>query len=308
MSKNKYYLYLAFVILIWGVIPMVTVYFYDYFSASVFNAAAALISASAFTALSWKSRHLMNRRYLLIAGITGSCYSLATIVQRIGLQYTTPSMFAFLENTSCIVVPILLVLLVKKKSHPLVWMASVLCLIGCFVLSGANFGSGFGIGEILCALAGLLFSGNIVGTGSYGKGMHVTLYLTVQMWVHVVLSTLTMLILHFVQKDGTPIEAMRMEWRPGLILALILVILISNTFCWILRTKIIQNANMTVVSIAMPLSAVVTMIMSVIAGTDTLSVQLVAGACIIVAALILSAFGEIAETKKAAQPEEVMQK
>ena len=114
MHKNKYYLYLALVILIWGIIPMVTVYFYDYLSAAVFNAMAALISAAAFTVLSRKGWHLMNRRYLLVAGITGSCYSLATILQRIGLQYTTPSMFAFLENTSCIVVPILVVLLVRK--------------------------------------------------------------------------------------------------------------------------------------------------------------------------------------------------
>ena len=305
MHKNKYYLYLALVILIWGIIPMVTVYFYDYMSAAVFNALAALISATAFTVLSRKGWHLMNRRYLLVAGVTGSCYSLATIVQRIGLQYTTPSMFAFLENTSCIVVPILLVLLVRKNSHALVWAASVLCLLGCFVLSGANFSGGFGIGEILCALAGLLFSGNIVGTGFYGKGMHVTLYLTVQMWVHVTLSTLTMLMLHLVKRDGVPLETMRFEWHPGLLAALILIILISNTFCWILRTKIIQNANMTVVSIAMPLSAVVTMVASIAAGTDTLSVHLIVGAGIIVASLILSAIGEILEDKKAAKSEEV---
>ena len=305
MHKNKYYLYLALVIVIWGIIPMVTVYFYDYLSAAVFNAMAALISATAFAVLSRKSWHLMNRRYLLVAGITGSCYSLATILQRVGLQYTTPSMFAFLENTSCIVVPILLVLLVKKQSHALVWAASVLCLVGCFVLSGANFTGGFGIGEILCALAGLLFSGNIVGTGHFGKGMHVTLYLTVQMWVHVILSTTTMLLLHFIEKDGVPLETIRFEWRPGLVVALILIILISNTFCWILRTKIIQNANMTIVSIAMPLSAVVTMVASVAAGTDTPSVALIAGAGIIVASLILSAIGEILQDKKAAKPDEV---
>ncbi len=64
---------------------------------------------------------------------TGLISAAASILQKAGLLYTTPARYAFLENLSC--------------------------LVGCFVLAG-GYGDvgGFGIGEILCALAAILYA------------------------------------------------------------------------------------------------------------------------------------------------------
>ncbi len=295
---RKYYLYLATDILLWGIVPLLTVYFYSFYSAAVFTALSALISAVSFTAIAWKKLRLLNRRYFLVAISTGVCYSLATILQMIGLQYTTPSMFAFLENTDCIVVPVLLFVLFRKKPHPLMLFAGIICLAGCFILSGMRPGASIGIGEILCALAGLLFSGNIVGTGTYAKDMHVSLYLMIQKWVHLILSVLVMLLLHFLRVDGQALEPMQLLWVPLPMLNLAVYVLISNTICWLLRTEAIQHIDMTLVSAAMPLSAVITMVLSVLVGTDTLSYSLVIGALLIFTAIILSGIGDALRQKQ----------
>jgi len=292
MNKSKYYLQLAFVIIIWGIFPLMTVYFYNFFSAMVYTTLSALISAISFTILSRKMVHQLNRRKVITACITGLCYSLATIVQMIGLQYTTPSMFAFLENTTCVVVPALLFLITRKKLHPLVVLASIICLVGCFVLSNVEFGVSIGIGEILCALAGVLYSGNIVGTGLYAKDIDPRPYLMIQKWIHLIASVFIMLCLHFWRVDGVAREAMRFDWQPGVLLLMTASVLISSTLCWLLRTTVIQHVDMTVVSIAMPISAVITMVLSVLLGTDVLSINLVAGAAIILFSLILSGIGE----------------
>jgi len=49
--------------------------------------------------------------------------------------------------------------------------------------------------------------------------------------------------------------------------------------------------------VLMPLSAVLTMVISVIQGTDVLTIHLIAGAGIILLSSILSALGDLADSK-----------
>lgn len=298
MEKRKYYVYLVFVVAVWGVIPNLIDFYYDYMSTFVYAAISAVIAAGSFTILGWKKRHLLTKKRIAIALTTGVFYSLAILVQIIGLQYTTPAMFAFLENTSCVAVPVLMFVLKGKRVHPLVAFSSVLCLVGCFVLSGANIHTPIGAGEILCALAGVFYAVNIVGTGEYAKDIPAVLYLMIQKWVLVVTSVGIMLAAHFIAPEGIALQSMVFRWTPGLLLLMVVSTLISGTLCWILRTKVTQNIDVTLVSIVMPMSAVITMAESVLLGTDVLTLQLVTGAGMILLAVILSALGDLKEQKK----------
>lgn len=87
--------------------------------------------------------------------------------------------------------------------------------------------------------------------------------------------------------------------RPGLLVLLIVYTFVSNTLCWLLRTKAIQNIDVTVVSIAMPLSSLITMVVSVLMGTDVLSLHFVLGAVIILLAAALSGVGDMLSQKNA---------
>lgn len=294
MGKRKYYYYLIFVIIVWGAFPNITAFFYNYMSASVYSSLTAVITAISFTIFGWKKRHLLTRKSIKIPLVTGVFYSAAILVQMIGLQYTTPSIFAFLENSCCIVVPILLFMLLGKKQHPLVWFASVLCLTGCFVLSGASFDAPVGIGELLCGLAGVFYAVNIVGTGEFARDIPVTVYLMVQKWVFAITSLITMVVLHVIAPGGIPLEPMIFHWIPGLLILKVVCSLVSGTLCWMLRTEVTQNIDVTLVSVMMPLSAVITMAISVLQGTDVLTINLVVGAGMILLATILSALGSVA--------------
>ncbi|MBQ2968543.1 MAG: DMT family transporter [Clostridia bacterium] len=297
-SNAIYYVYMFLVVGIWSVSPLVTKTFYDYYSATAYTLLCALISAVSFTLLSVKKLKMLDKQYFKVAIVTGACYSLATISQKIGLQYTTPAMYAFLENTSCIIVPLLMLFMFKQKPCKPVAFASVICLLGCFVLSGANFSGGLGMGEILCALAGFLYAGNIVGTGVYAKKMDAVLYLMIQQWVNVVLSALFMVCLHYIRPEGVALEYIHFSFDFKILLLAVLTNLIVSCVCWILRTITVTKLDVTVVTITMSTPAVLTTILSVCLGLDTVSWSLILGATLIFSAVLLSGLGETLSTKK----------
>ena len=113
-KKYLAYLGLIFVILVWGVAPLITLRFYQYYSPTIRIAFGDAISILALLLISAKKLHLLDKTYLKVAIPTGFFMALANILQKIGLQYTTPSHYAFLENLSCIAVPALLYFLIKK--------------------------------------------------------------------------------------------------------------------------------------------------------------------------------------------------
>ena len=297
-SNAIYYVYMFLVVGIWSVSPLVTKTFYDYYSATAYTLLCAFISAVCFTLLSVKKIKMLNKQYFKVAIVTGACYSLATISQKIGLQYTTPAMYAFLENTSCIIVPLLMLFMFKQKPCKPVALASVICLFGCFVLSGANFSGGLGIGEILCALAGFLYAGNIVGTGVYAKKMDAVLYLMIQQWVNVLLSALLMVWLHYIRPNGVALEYIHFSFDLKILLLAVLTNLIVSCVCWILRTITVTKLDVTVVTITMSTPALFTTIISVCLGLDTVSRSLILGAGLILSAVLLSGLGETLSRKK----------
>ncbi len=136
---------------------------------------------------------------------TGFFVGLANLLQKIGLQYTTPTKYAFLENLSCVVVPLLFFLFIRRKPGALTVTASVLCLVGCFVLSGLSLSGGgvsFGAGDVLCALAGILYGVNIAATGVYAKKLNAMYYVMIQMLVNVFVSGVVVFALDQITVNG----------------------------------------------------------------------------------------------------------
>ena len=301
-GRGSAYVALVFVILIWGTSPIVNAYLYNSYTATICTAVASFVSGLSLLVICLPHLKKLNKTYFKIAVPTGIFNSVASLLQKIGLQYTTPAQYAFLENLSCVVVPVLLFIFIKKKSGVLTISASILCLVGSFILSGMSFTGNhiaLGKGELLCALAGLCYGVNIAATGAFGKKLFAPLYVLIQTWIHTVISFATAIALNVITVNGAPIEAIKFSWDLRLLLVIVALALISNTLCWIIRTNVMKRINASVVAVLMPFSAVVAGVVSVLCGMDTWSVNLILGASISLVAAIMSGFGDLQDNKKA---------
>lgn len=287
--KVRAYCGLIFVVVIWGISPLVTKSFYAYFSPTVRLAYSSLFCALSLLVISWKKRMLLNKTYFAVAIPTGFFMGLADILQKVGLQYTTPTHYAFLENLSCLVVPLLMFFFVKKKPGWLTVLAAVLCLCSSFVLTGwtGSMSKTSLLGDILCAAAGIMFGINIAGTGAFAKKLHAPLYLMIQMFVETAVAAVGTVVFHF-----TNIEPIQFTFEWKILLANVLVVFVSYTLCWLIRTSAMKQVDATVVAVMMPFSSVVTTVVSVLTGKDTLSTNLIVGAVLGLAAVILSGLGD----------------
>ena len=301
-SKKRTIAYagIIFVIFIWGLYPVLTSDLLEFYSGGMFSFTGSLIAAASLLLLCIPKLKRLDRSYFKVALPTGFFVGLANLLQKIGLQYTTPTQYAFLENLSCVIVPLLLFLFIRKKPSALTITASVLCLVGCFVLSGLDFSSGgisFGKGEILCALAGILYGVNIAATGVYAKKLDAMLYVMIQMWMHVLVSGIAAVALDRISIGGTPIEKIVFSWDPKHLILLAVLVLTISTLGWIIRTEALKYVNASVVAVLMPFSSVVTGVLAVCIGKDVFTLHLLLGGLVILLSSILSSVADIKETK-----------
>lgn len=284
-----YYVALAFVVSFWGVSSILYTYLYRYYSASALCTLMTFFCALFFLILTRKKWRLLDRRYLRIALPICGLNALACMLQRIGLQYTTPAKYAFLEHLCCVVVPIMMLVFTKKSPARTQWCASLLCLMGCFILSGVSFsGGGFmGLGDALCATAGILFGVCVAAVGTYTRGMDATLYMLIHTSTYFVVSLATTLLLDRVTVGGVPMEAMVFTFDIRALLPAILIGLVDIALCWLLKTEATRHIDPTTTAVVGPFSAVITGVVSVLVGIDDLSPRLLFGGGMILVAAIL---------------------
>ena len=84
-----------------------------------------------------------------------------------------------------------------------------------------------------------------------------------------------------------------------LILAVVLIGIVTKAVCRTIRTNAMKHVSATVVAIIMPLSAVVTGVVAVALGQDTLSPSLIIGAIPGLAASFMSRIGDAIEKTRA---------
>jgi len=300
-KKALAYIGLIFVVLVWGLAPFFLRVLFKYFSPAINTASGSFIACICFAIISGKKLKLIDKSYLKIAIPLGVFYSLASVMQKVGLPYTTDTQYAFLENLSCVVVPVLVFFFTKKKPSVLTIFASVLCLISCFVLSGMDLSTGamrFGIGELLCALAGVFYGVNIAGTGIFAKKLDTTVYLTIVMFIESVVSLITAISLNFITVGGKPIEPLIFNLNLESLAIKLGITLVSTVFCWALRVSAMKEVDATAVAVIMPMAALVTTLVSVISGAENVTLSLIIGATLGLVASVLSGFGDISSDKK----------
>ncbi len=290
VGKRPYYLALFFVVIVWGLDPVIMSYFYNYYSASMLTAIGTGVSFLLLLALNASNLRHLNARYFKIAAPVSALNSLACLLQKIGLQYTTPANYAFLEHLSCVVVPIMLFVLIKKRPTLPQAISAVLCLGGCFILCGVGTAGPvtLAFGDVLCALAGVLLGACVALTGVFAKGLDMSLYMVVHMGVYFLVSVASTLALNSITLGGGTAEPLRFTFDFKILLLAALFGLVSIGLCWLLKNLATVKLDPTVVAIVSPFAAVISAAVSVLIGQDALRYNLVIGAALILAAVLFS--------------------
>ncbi len=291
-QKTIWFLALLLVVLLWGLSPINANFLLaNYFAAPFYSTAVGIIAFTSLLLINIKKLKLLNKNYFKLAIPTGIILGLAELVQKIGLPLTTPAKYAFLEQLSVVVVPILMFIFTKEKPTIFKILGAILCLAGSFILSGVNFSSGeiaFGLGELLCSLAGVMFGVNIAMTGAFSKKLDSALYVMIQMGVYIFVGIGYALISSLPVFGGSFETSFYFKLTPLSVTLLVGATLLCSTLCWILRTNCMKYIDATIIAIVTPCSAVVTGVVSVFLGTDSFSSSLLIGGLVAIFAVIIS--------------------
>ena len=292
-SNKKYYLMLLAVIALWGIDPVVNSYLYEYYSAAALSALLTLASAVLFLVLARKTLVRKNLPLLRIAIPVCLINSLACVLQRIGLQYTSPARYAFFEHLSCVTVPLILLVCFRKKPSLLQILSALLCLGGCLLLAGEGaIYSAFGIGDLLCMLAGVLIGAGIVATAKFTKGMDIGFFTAVHMCVYFLTSLSLALALHFIPIGGASAEPIKFSFSPLPLVFAVLFGMLTVGICWLMRNEATRHLHPTAIAVLSPLSAVITATISVLLSFEKATPAFFGACALILAAAILAGLGE----------------
>ena len=276
--KWVYYAALIFVVVFWGVSSVLYTYFYKYYSAAVLTGIMTFFSALFFWILAGKRLKEMNKKFLKVVVPICTLNALANVVNRIGLQYTTPANYAFFENVACVVVPVMMFVFIRKKPSLIQGIAAVTCLTGCFIMCGVSVSGGFsiGVGDALCLLSGALVGICLAAIGAYAKDVDAILFMVVYMTAYFLVSVLLA-----VGLDVTGVEPVKFTGGWLIFVLAVGLGLVDVALCWLLRTLAIQNIDPVTVATVSPCYAVITGVISVCVGIDKLTPSLVIGGSII---------------------------
>ena len=100
-----------------------------------------------------------------ISMILGAINFLCMASELIGLQYTTSSTCAFIENSAIVIVPVMEAFLLRRAPSWQIIVCSVLTMGGIALITVGSGFDGFGLGEFLCVIAALTFAIAIIING-----------------------------------------------------------------------------------------------------------------------------------------------
>ena len=235
-----------------------------------------------------KEGKLENRAGAIKAGILmGIALFAGFALQIIGLQYTTPSKNAFLTALNVVIVPFIAFIILKKKVGMKGIIGAIMSVIGVALLS-LNGNLTLSLGDGLTLLCAVGFAFQIFFTGEFVKKYPASVLNMVQMITAFVLSAVSLVI--FGEND---LQVTTQGWLSVLYLGVI-----STTVCYLLQTYVDE----TKAAIVLSMESVFGTIFSIIILHEVITLRMVIGCAIILAAVIIS---NLSETEGEAKDEEI---
>lgn len=100
--------------------------------------------------------------------MVGLAFFLGMAFQQVGLIGTSVTNAGFLTALYVIMVPVIMISVLRVAQPFIIWPASILALIGIYLLSGGNLAS-LNSGDILIIICALFWAGHVILTGRVGQ-------------------------------------------------------------------------------------------------------------------------------------------
>ena len=280
------------VVILWGIAPIASKAIFESetttYSPGMLLALRGLFAVAAMALIINKGFKKINKSYWICIP-AGLILALAYIFQFVGLKYTTPSKNTFLENISCITIPVFMFIFVREKPTWYSILAAIICVIGSIFLcaNGLNFMHLFeGInlkGDGLSAVGGLFFGLDIAFTKVFSKDKDPLIYVFLQVCVLTVVCFAYTFIF-----EGAIMHTMAFtfDWLPLLEVAFLGIV--CTAVCWTARAWAMKSIDALTVSLLVPLSAVVASVLSISFKMEEFSLNLLIGGLIILLSIAVS--------------------
>ena len=308
-TKPIAFITLIIVVALWGVAPVISksIFEDEVYSPGILIALRGLFSIIAMAIIINKGFKKVNKSYLICIP-AGIILAAAYIFQFVGLKYTVPSKNAFLENISCITIPLFMFIFVREKPTWSSIVSAVVCVIGSLFLVGNGFDfldffkSGDIRGDGLSAIGGLFFGLDIAFTKVFCKDKDPLLYVFFQLVVLTVIATGYSLIFETYVFEDFAISFEILD-----ILQVVFLGVVCTAVCWVARAWAMKSIDAVTVSLLVPLSAVIASVLSICLKIEEFTWNLLIGGVIILLSIAISAifdYRKECQTKKHSIEEE----
>ena len=294
--KNKRiiaFIVLLGVVVLWGMAPVASKAIFDAeppaYSPGMLIALRGLFSIVAMALFINKGFKKINKSYWICIP-AGLILAAAYIFQFVGLKYTVPSKNTFLENISCITIPIFMFIFVREKPTWYSIVSALICVVGSLFLVGNGFDflhffkSGNILGDGLSAIGGLFFGLDIAFTKVFCKDKDPLIYVFLQLCVLTVVS-----FIYTFAFEGAVFREMHftIDWLP--VLEVVFLGVVCTAVCWVARAWAMKSIDAVTVSVLVPLSAVVASVLSIAFKMEEFTWNLLIGGLIILLSIAVSA-------------------
>ncbi|EKN65611.1 hypothetical protein BABA_19301 [Neobacillus bataviensis LMG 21833] len=268
---------LTIVAVIWGSGFVASAVSLDHFTPYQILAIRFLIGVILLGLVFFKKLKNIKKSTIMKGSIIGIFLYLAFALQTVGLVYTTPSKNAFLTAVNVVIVPFIAFFIFKRKMDKFELLGAMLAVTGIGVLS-LRLSGGVNFGDFLTLLCAVGFAFHIFYTAQFVKDEDPVLLTIIQMAVAAVLGFIVVLF-----KGETHLTAS----FEGVSAVLYLGVF-STTIAFLLQTVAQKFTTETNAAIILSTEAFWGMVFSVIILNEELTVKMIAGAILILTAIIIS--------------------
>lgn len=226
-----------------------------------------------------------------------------------GLEFTTPSNNAFITGAYVVFVPFIGWILTKKRPKAILFIASLISLVGVAVLS-VNFQDGLSVGpgDAITLFSALMFACQIAVTGLYASCVHFIVLVWMQMAVSAALSGILLLggsALSTAMPGSTYLSGLVNVSgfaTPGGIIAILFLGIFSTSLCYFLQTMAQRHVASSKAGVILGTEALFGALFSVLVGYEPFTLRMVAGGLIMFFSIILPELPALFQRKKTAPP------
>jgi drug/metabolite transporter (DMT)-like permease len=213
---------------------------------------------------------------LKYGALAGVVLAFAYITQTIGLELTTASISGFLTGLYVVLTPLFAWLLLKQKISLKIAIGAMLAAVGLGVLSGAATTVEFQIGQIWLIVCAVLYAAHILVLGKFGQGRDSYRFAMLQ------IAFVAIVTWAFALVDGYQAPPNGSVW-----FAIVFTALLSTVFAFWVQTWAQTIIEPSRVALLITSEVIFTALLAVGVGQEPLTITMVVGGSIMVAAMLL---------------------